>query len=156
MAEVSPIPPGFEGATPYLTVHDGVAALDFYVTAFGAVETTRMADPAGKIGHAEVKIGEATIMLSDEYPEMGIVSPKTLGGTSGAVLIYVEDVDDVFARAVTAGAVVLRPVTDQFYGDRSGQLVDPFGHKWSFATHIEDVAPDEMDARAAAYYEQAT
>jgi len=156
MAEVSPIPAGFEGATPYLTVHDCAAALDFYVTAFGAVETTRMADPAGKIGHAEVKIGGATIMLSDEYPEMGIVSPKTLGGASSAVLIYVDDVDDVFAHAVTAGAVVLQPVTDQFYGDRSGQLVDPFGHKWSFATHIEDVAADEMDARAAAYYEQAT
>jgi len=155
MADVSPIPTGFEGATPYLTVHDGAAALDFYVKAFGAVETTRMPDPAGKIGHAEVKIGGATIMLSDEYPDMGIVSPKTLGGASSGVLIYVEDVDAVFARAVAAGAVVLQPVTDQFYGDRSGQVADPFGHKWSFATHIEDVAPEEMDARAAAYYEKA-
>jgi PhnB protein len=112
-----------------------------------------MPDPNGKIGHAEVTIGKATIMLSDEYPEMDIVSPQRLGGTTAALMIYVEDVDAVFAQAVAAGAEVIQPVTVQFYGDRSGQLRDPFGHKWSIATHIEDVDPEEMERRASAYYE---
>ena len=155
MPDVNPIPPGFEGATPYLTVDDGAAAIDFYVAAFGAVETMRLPDPSGRIGHAEIKIGGATIMLSDEFPDMGIVSPKTLGGASSGTLVYVEDVDAVFARAVAAGAEVVQPVTDQFYGDRSGQVRDPFGQKWSIATHIEDVSEEEMAARAAAFFEQA-
>jgi PhnB protein len=153
MADVKAIPEGFEGATPYLTVHDGAAALDFYAKALGAVETVRMPDPNGKIGHAEFKIGNATVMMSDEYPEMGIVSPKTLGGATSGLMIYVEDVDAVFGQAVAAGAEVIQPVTEQFYGDRSGQVRDPFGHKWSIATHVEDVDPEEMARRAQAYYD---
>jgi PhnB protein len=154
MGDVQAIPAGFEGATPYLTVNDGAAALDFYTKAFGAVETVRMPDPEGKIGHAEFKIGGATIMLSDEYPEMDVVSPTTLGGATSGLMVYVEDVDAVFAQAVAAGAEVLKPVELQFYGDRSAQLRDPFGHKWFIATHVEDVDDAEMERRAAKYYEE--
>jgi PhnB protein len=122
----------------------------FYATVFGATERMRMPEPDGRIGHAELQIGESLIMLSDEYPELGVRSPKALGGTSVTMSVYVEDVDGVFDRALQAGATVLRPIQDQFYGDRSGTLEDPFGHRWSVATHIEDVPPEELAARAAA------
>ncbi|MEO8227817.1 MAG: VOC family protein [Gemmatimonadota bacterium] len=148
---VHPVPYG-PRLTPYLTVRNGAAALDFYARAFGAVEVSRLVDPAGRIGHAELRIGEARVMLSDEYPEMNVVGPETLGGTSVALHLYTEDVDALAARAIAAGATVLHPVADQFYGDRGGKLRDPFGHTWWIASHIEDVAPDEMARRAAALF----
>lgn len=148
--KVKPIPDGYRGATPYICVHDGAAALDFYAKAFGATELTRMAEPSGKIGHAEIQIGEAIIMLSDEFPELGVRSPRSIGGSPSAILLYFEDVDAVAKRAVDAGAKLVRPVEDQFYGDRSGKLEDPFGHTWWIATHVEDVSAEEMTKRAAA------
>ena len=148
MAQVKPIPDGYPTVTPYLCVDGAAAAIAFYGEVFGATERMRMAAPDGKIGHAELQIGDAVLMLSDEYPDMGLRGPQALGGTPVTVSVYVEDVDAVFARAVQAGAKALRPVEDQFYGDRSGQFVDPFGHRWSVATHTEDVSPDEMARRA--------
>jgi PhnB protein len=148
--KVKPIPEGYRGATPYICVHDGAAALDFYAKAFGATERTRMAEPSGKIGHAEIQIGEAIIMLSDEYPELNVRSPRSIGGSPSAILLYFEDVDAIAKRAVDAGAKLVRPVEDQFYGDRSGKLEDPFGHTWWIATHVEDVSDEEMTKRAAA------
>lgn len=151
MAEkVKPIPDNYPGATPYICVHDGAAALDFYAKAFGATERMRMGGPAGKIGHAEIQIGEAVIMLSDEFPEEGVRSARSLGGSPAAVLLYFEDVDAVARRAVEAGGKLTRPLENQFYGDRSGKLEDPFGHTWWIATHVEDVSPEEMTKRAAA------
>ena len=151
MAEkVKAIPDGYRGATPYICVHDGAAALDFYAKAFGATERMRMAEPSGKIGHAEIQIGEAIIMLSDEFPELGVRSPRSLGGSPAAVLLYFEDVDSVARRAVVAGGKLTRPVENQSYGDRSGKLEDPFGHTWWIATHVEDVSAEEMTKRAAA------
>jgi PhnB protein len=147
---VKPIPEGYPQVTPYLHVDGASAAIEFYATVFGATERMRMPEPDGRIGHAELQIGESLIMLSDEYPELGVRSPKALGGTSVTMSVYVEDVDGVFDRALQAGATVLRPIQDQFYGDRSGTLEDPFGHRWSVATHIEDVPPEELAARAAA------
>lgn len=144
-----PIPDDYRGATPYLCIKDAARAIDFYAKAFGAKETMRMAQPDGRIGHAEIRIGSAPIMLADEFPEIGFRSPKTLGGSPVNILVYVEDVDALAARAEAAGATVKRPVADQFYGDRVVVLEDPFGHGWSFATHIEDVSPDEMRRRAA-------
>jgi PhnB protein len=142
------IPNEYRGATPYLCVKDAARALDFYKNAFGAKETLRM--PHGdKIGHAEFRIGEAPVMLADESPEMGFRSPQSLGGSPVNILVYVDDVDRFVERAVKAGAKVTRPVADQFYGDRLGVLDDPFGHSWSFATHIEDVSPEEMRRRMA-------
>ena len=148
---VNPIPKGYEGVTPYLICKNAEAAIDFYSRAFGAVELFRIGSP-GMVGHAEMKIGSAIIMLADEHPEMGAVSPETIGGTPVQLMIYVEDVDSFTATAVSEGLTVLRPVADQFYGDRSGQFKDPFGHVWSFATHVEDVSPEEMNNRAAAMY----
>lgn len=147
-----PIPDGYEGVTPYLIVHDGPAALDFYTKAFGAVELLRMPMPDGRLGHAEMRIGKAIFMLADEFPDMPsvAVSPRTLGGTSAGFMIYLEGVDAFVARAVAAGAILERPVQDQFYGDRSGTVQDPFGHKWTFATHLEDLSPEELNRRAAA------
>ena len=147
---VKHIPEGYPQVTPYLHVDGASAAIEFYATVFGATERMRMPEPDGRIGHAELQIGESLIMLSDEYPELGVRSPKALGGTSVTMSVYVEDVDGVFDRALQAGATVLRPIQDQFYGDRSGTLEDPFGHRWSVATHIEDVPPEELAARAAA------
>jgi PhnB protein len=141
------IPEGFRGATPYLCVRGGAAAIEFYTAAFGATELMRLAEPDGRIGHAEIRIGDATIMLSDEYPEMDVVSPQSLGGTPVLIHLYVEDVDALFARAVAAGAIVKRAPADQFYGDRSGTLVDPFGHRWMLATHKEDISSGEMQKR---------
>lgn len=147
---VKPIPDDYRGATPYLCVRNAASALDFYAKAFGAQETMRIAQPDGRIGHAEFRIGAAPIMLADEFPEMDFRSPQSLRGTPVNILVYVDDVDAFVARAQAAGAVVKRAVEDQFYGDRLGVLEDPFGHSWSFATRIEDVAPEEMRRRAAA------
>ena len=144
------IPDGYHTVTPYLTVKNGAAALDFYERAFGADVFLRMEGPGGKIMHAEFRIEGSPIMMSDECPEMGATSPETLGGVSSSLMIYLENVDARFEQAIAAGGIVERPVKDQFYGDRSGTLKDPFGHRWTLATHVEDIAPDEMNRRAAA------
>jgi PhnB protein len=136
--------------TPYLTVKNASAAIEFYKAAFGAVEQYRI-DHRGAVGHAELMVGDALLMLSDEFADMGILGPETLGGSPVCMHLYVDDADAFFDRAVAAGAKVLRPVADQFYGDRGGKLVDPFGHLWWFATHKEDVSPDEIKRRAAAH-----
>jgi PhnB protein len=143
-----PVPKGYRTATPYLIVKGAADAIEFYKRAFGATEMLRMADSQGRVGHAEIKIGDSVIMLADEQPSMGYRGPRTLGGSSVSILLYLEDVDRVFERAVKAGGRALRPVTDQFYGDRSGTLEDPFGHVWTVATHVEDVSPEEMKRRA--------
>ena len=145
-----PIPEGYHTATPYLYIRGAANAIDFYKKAFGAVELFRMGRPDGKIGHAEIKIGDSPIMLADENAEMGATSPQTIGGTPFSIMIYVEDVDSVFNQAISAGAEQIRPVADQFYGDRTGGLKDPFGFQWWVATHIEDVPPEEMEKRAKA------
>jgi len=148
---VKPIPEGFNTLTPHLMVKGAAQAIDFYKQAFGAEELFRMSDPDGKrIGHAEIKIGDSILMLADEYPEMGFLSPQSLNGTPVSFMIYVEDVDAAFKRAVDAGATVMRPLEDRFYGDRVGTINDPFGHQWSLGTHKEDVAPEELEKRAAA------
>jgi len=148
---VPTIPPGYHAITPYLIVDNAAAAIDFYKQAFGGTELFRLADPSGKIGHAEVQFGDARIMLADEFPDMGIRGPKSIGGTPVSILLYVDDVDAVYAQAVAAGATGQRGVQDQFYGDRSGMLTDPFGHTWAVATHKEDVSPEEMQKRFAAF-----
>jgi PhnB protein len=140
---VNPIPEGYRTITPYLVVEDAAGAIDFYSRAFGATETFRM--PAGdKIAHAELRIGDSMLMLSDEWPEHGFLGPRSRGGATSSILLYVEDVDSAFARAIEAGGTEQRPVEDQFYGDRSGTLADPFGHIWSIATHVRDVGEEEM------------
>jgi PhnB protein len=144
------IPEGYRTATPYLIVQGGADAIEFYKRAFGATEMLRMADPQGRVGHAEIRIGDSVIMLADEHPGMGYRGPRSLGGSSVSILLYLEDVDTVFDRAIKAGAKVLRPVANQFYGDRSGTLEDPFGHVWTIATHVEDVPPEELQRRAEA------
>ena len=144
---VQPIPEGYHSVTPYLIVNDGAKAIDFYKQAFGAVETVRMGGPDGKVGHAEIRIGNSTVMLADESPDMGYRSAKSIGATPVSLVVYLEDVDARFQQAIAAGAKELRPVEDQFYGDRMGTLVDPFGHVWSLATHTEDVSPEEMNRR---------
>ena len=146
---VKPIPDGYPQVSPYLAVDNARGAIEFYGQVFGATERMHMPDPGGRIGHAELLIGDSVVMLSDEYPEMGVRGPKTLGGSPVMISVYVDDVDAVYDRAVKAGAKAVRPVEDQFYGDRSGQFEDPFGHRWSVSSHIEDVAPDEMATRAA-------
>jgi PhnB protein len=147
MAE--PIPNDYPRVTPYLIVDGAGAAIDFYSSVLGAVERVRMAGPDGKVGHAELAIGDSMIMLADEHLDMDARGPRTIGGTPITLHVYVGDADDVFERAIQAGAKSLRPVEDKFYGDRSGQFVDPFGHRWDVATHVEDVAPEEMSKRAA-------
>ena len=143
---VNPIPSGYHSVTPYLIVDDAAAAIDFYREAFGAAEVLRLR-MGGKIGHAEIKIGDSHVMLSDEWPDMDMAGPAKRGGTSVSLTLYVTDVDLAFARALRAGARQERAVEDQFYGDRTGTLLDPFGHRWSLATHIEEVAPEEMQRR---------
>jgi PhnB protein len=149
MADVKPIPEGYPRITPYLAVDGAGNTIDFYSKIFGAKERMRMPAPDGKVGHAELEIGNSVIMLADEFPDMDHRGPKTIGGTPIVIHIYVDDVDQVFARALEEGATELRAVENQFYGDRSGQFEDPFGHRWSVATHVEDVPPDEMSKRAA-------
>jgi PhnB protein len=149
MANVKPIPDGYPQVTPYLIVDDAAGAINFYGNVLGTTERMRMPGPDGRIGHAELQLGDSGIMLADEYPEMSGPSPKSLGGSPVTVSAYVEDVDAAFKRALDAGAKELRPVENQFYGDRSGQFEDPFGHRWSISTHVEDVPPDEMAKRAA-------
>ena len=141
------IPDGFHGATPYLCCRDAARAVEFYRRAFGAIETLRLAEPDGRIGHAEIKIGDAVIMLSDEYPDFDAVSPQALGGTPVAIHVYVADIDVLVRQAAAAGATVQRGPEDEFYGDRAATLTDPFGHRWKFATHIEDVSGEEMQKR---------
>jgi PhnB protein len=148
------IPEGYHTATPYLIIKGAAAALDFYKKAFGATELFRLAGPDGKIGHAEIRIGDSNIMLADEVPGMGYVSPQTLGGSPISLMLYVADVDKAFQQALAAGATTQRPVQDQFYGDRSGSLKDPFGHVWTISTHIEDIPPDEMRRRAETFMKQ--
>ena len=143
---VKAIPEGYHSVTPYLVVKGGAKALEFYKQAFGAVELFRMEGPGGSIGHAEIKIGDSPVMLGDECPQGGTKAPSS-GGSGVGLMIYVEDVDARFQQAVAAGGKVQRPVQDQFYGDRSGSVIDPFGHRWTISTHIEDVPPEEMGRR---------
>ena len=149
-----PIPVGYHTATPYLIARNAADAIEFYKRAFGATELMRLADPSGKVGHAEIKIGNSPIMLADEFPEMGFRGPQSLGGSAVSILLYVEDVDARFSQAIAVGAKALRPVTDQFYGDRSGTLEDPFGHVWTIATHKEDISPEEIYKRFEAFAKQ--
>ncbi|HSD19408.1 MAG TPA: VOC family protein [Anaeromyxobacter sp.] len=152
MPPVKPIPDGYHSVTPYLIVKDAPRALEFYKAAFGATELMRMTQPDGRVGHAEVRIGDSPVMLADEFPEIGAKSPQTIGGTAVSLMIYVPDVDAVVGQAVAAGAKLTRPVADQFYGDRIGGVTDPFGHAWFIATHKEDVPPEELARRAAAQH----
>jgi PhnB protein len=148
--KVKPIPEGYGAVTPYLIVKGAADAIAYYVKVFGAVERMRMPGPGGRIGHAEIQIGGSTIMLADESPETDARSPKTVGGSPVSLLVYVDGVDRTVERAVAAGAKLLRPVEDKFYGDRMGGIEDPFGHLWYVATHVEDVSPEEMKRRMAA------
>ncbi|MFN0028284.1 MAG: VOC family protein [Acidimicrobiales bacterium] len=147
---VDPIPADYPRVSPYLSVDGAAAAIEFYGAVFGAIERVRMDAPDGKIGHAEVQIGDSVIMLSDTFPGMGAPSPTALGGSPVTLMVYVTDVDDVFSRALQAGAKEISPVENQFYGDRTAQFEDPFGHRWNVATHVEDVSPEEMQRRATA------
>jgi PhnB protein len=147
---VKPIPEGYHSVTPHLIIKGAADAIEFYKKAFGATELFRFPSPDGKIGHAEIKIGDSPIMLADEYPDMGYIGPQSLGGSPVSLMIYVEDVDTVFNRAVEAGAAIKEALQDKFYGDRLGTLTDPFGHVWHVSTHKEDVSPEEMERRAKA------
>ena len=142
-----PIPDGYPRVTPYLIVDGANAAIDFYISVFGAEERMRMPGPDDRVGHAELAIGDSLIMLADEFPDIGARSPKSIGGSPVTIHVYVEDVDATVALAVKSGATVTRPVEDKFYGDRGGELVDPFGHRWSIATHTEDLSAEEMQRR---------
>jgi PhnB protein len=148
------IPDGYHSVTPYLVMRDAARAIDFYKRALGATETFRFNTPDGKLGHAEIKVGDSVIMLADEMLDSGYRGPQTLGGTAVSLMVYVEDVDSQFKRAIDAGAKIKQPVKDQFYGDRSGTLEDPFGHVWTIATHIEDVSEEELAKRAAATHKK--
>jgi PhnB protein len=151
---IKAIPEGFHSVTPYLTVHDAAEAIRFYERAFGATEMMRL--PMGdKIGHAEIKVGDSIVMLSDEWPDMGKLSPRTRGGATAGLMVYLEDVDAAYARALEAGASAEQPLTDQFWGDRSGSVTDPFGHTWMLATHVEEVPPEEMGRRMEEWSKQA-
>ena len=146
---VKPVPEGYPRVTPYLIVDGAGAAIDFYTSVLGATERMRMPAPEGRIGHAELELGNSVIMLADEHPEMNAAGPKRVGGTPVSLHVYVEDADAVFARALDAGAKELQPLEDKFYGDRGGSFEDPFGHHWNVATHVEDVSEEEMSRRAA-------
>jgi PhnB protein len=150
--KVSAIPEGYASVTPYITISGASDAIAFYKKAFGAEEVMRMNSPDGKVMHAEIRIGGSVIMLHDENPEWKALSPKTIGGSASSIMLYVPDVDAVMKAAEQAGATVTMPAADQFYGDRCGNITDPFGHKWAIATHIEDVAPDEIERRAKAMF----
>ena len=149
-SHANPIPNGFHSLTPYLCVSDAARAIEFYDKAFGATLIMRLAEPGGRVGHAELQVGDSVIMLADEHPEYGVRSPRAFGGSPVSLHLYVEDVDAVVARAVAAGAKVVHPVADKFYGDRSGRVEDPFGHLWDIGTHKEDVSPAEVERRYAA------
>jgi PhnB protein len=157
---VQTTPKGYHSVTPYLVVDNAAKALEFYQKALNAKELFRLPiqgkDGGEKIGHAEIKIGDSQVMLSDEYPEMNAIGPKTLGGTSASFMIYVDDVDKAFAQAVKAGAKQVQPVENQFWGDRTGTLLDPFGHKWTLGTHVEDVPPEEMQKRMTEWSKKQT
>jgi PhnB protein len=150
MASVKAIPDGYHSVTPYLFVRGAAGAIEFYKKVFGATEVLRMAGPDGRIMHAEIKIGDSIVMLADENPPAGVMSPQTIGGFSAACMAYVENVDAVVAKAIESGAKALRPIKDQFYGDRSGSVLDPFGHMWTIATHVEDISEEEARKRMAA------
>jgi PhnB protein len=151
---VRPIPEGHHTVTPHLAVNDATAAIEFYKRAFGAQELSRMTSPDGKIGHAELKIGDSIIFLADEFPQSPCRSPQSLGGTTATLNLYVPDVDKTFQQALTAGAQTTMPVADMFWGDRYGQLKDPFGHTWGVATHKEELTPQEVEQRAQAFWAQ--
>jgi PhnB protein len=151
---VKPIPDGYRSVTPYLYLRGAAAAIDFYKPAFGATELMRLEDPTGRIDHAEIRIGDSIIMLADEFPGKGISSPTSLAGTSVGIALYVEDVDRQFEQAVAAGASVVQPVQDQFYGDRCGTIQDPFGHSWTLTTHIEDLPPEAITQKYKAMFTQ--
>jgi PhnB protein len=151
---VKAIPDGYEAAIPYLSCKGAAGAIEFYKKAFGATELMRMAQPDGRVGHAEIQIGAAKIMIADEFPEMDVKSPQSIGGTPVGIHVYVADVDAVASRASAAGAKILRPVADQFYGDRSVTIQDPYGHRWFFATHKEDLSPEELTRRSEAAAKQ--
>jgi len=151
---VKPIPDGYHSVTPYLIIQGAAQAIEFYKKAFNAEELLRFPMPDGRLGHAEIKIGDSPIMMADEFPEMGYRGPQALGGTTVSILLYVRDVDALAAQAVAAGAKVLKPVQDQFYGDRSGTFADPFGHVWTIATHKEDLSPEELQRRGEAAMKQ--
>jgi len=153
MSDVKPIPDSYRTVTPYLIISGASDAIEYYEKTFGAVERARMAAPDGTVGHSEIEIGDSVIMLADEFPDMGGASPTTVGATSVTLHIYVDDVDATVARAVAGGATIVTPVANRFYGDRSGQIRDPFGHEWNVATHVEDIPWDEMQRRAAAEME---
>jgi PhnB protein len=155
-AQVKPIPDGYHTLTPYLIVSGAAKAIDFYKKVFGAAELFRLGGPGGKVGHAELKIGDSIVMLADEFPEMGARGPHSIGGSPVKILLYVENVDEIVTKAVAAGATLVRPVEDQFYGDRAGGVEDPFGHYWHVATHKEDVSPEEMERRRAAFAQKAS
>ncbi len=144
---VKPKPDGYHSVTPYLIVNGAARALDFYKKAFGATEVMRMTQPDGKVGHAEIRIGDSVVMMADEFPERGIRSAESYGGSPISLMVYVDDVDTLFPQAIAAGGKELSPVSDQFYGDRSGILKDPFGHTWSIATHKEDLTPEQIQQR---------
>ena len=146
---VNPIPEGYPRVTPYLVVDGAADAIDFYTSVLGATERMRMGGEGGKVGHAELEIGDSVVMLADEHPEVDARGPRSVGGTPVTLHVYVDDVDRIFERAIEAGAKALRPVETEFYGDRLGSFEDPFGHQWSVATHVEDVSPEEMSKRAA-------
>lgn len=150
MAKVQPVPEGYRTVTPYLSIDGAAAAIDFYTEVFGAKERVRINAPEGKLGHAEIEIGDSIIMLADDFPGVGIRSPKAIGGTSVTIHLYVDDCDAIVDAAVKAGATIVQEVENRFYGDRSGQIMDPFGHSWNVGTHIEDVPPEEMAKRVAA------
>jgi PhnB protein len=147
---VKPIPDGYHAVTPYLIIKGAADAIEYYKRAFGATELFRFPTPDGKVGHAEIKIGDSPIMLADEYPDMGYKGPQTLGGSPTSIMIYVEDVDTIFNQAVAEGATIKEALQDKFYGDRMGTIIDPFGHRWHIATHKEDVSVEEMQRRAKA------
>jgi PhnB protein len=149
---MSTVPAGHRTVTPYLAIKNAAKALEFYKKAFGAMESYKLMIPDGRLGHAEIRLGDSMIMLADEFPEYGGKAPETLGGSPVSIHLYVEDVDSFFKKALAAGAKELKPVMDQFYGDRSGQLEDPFGHLWWIATHKEDIAPEEMQKRVQAMF----
>jgi PhnB protein len=150
MATVKPMPDGYHNMTPYLIVNGAAKAIEFYTKVFGATEKMRMPSPGGKVGHAELTLGDSMIMLADEHPEIGARAPSAYGGSAVSLMVYVPDVDATVATATAAGAKIVRPVENQFYGDRMGTIADPFGHQWHVATHVEDVPPGELAKRAAA------